>query len=78
MPPPSTAEGVPSLRGKGTKNIDAYLKVLQAEAIFQAVNRDTQARARRLAEEAIALDPQYARAHTLLAATIGNEVLMGV
>jgi adenylate cyclase len=73
-----SGEGVPSLRGKGTKNIDAYLKVLQAEAIFQAVNRDTQARARRLAEEAIALDPQYARAYTLLAATIGNEVLMGV
>jgi adenylate cyclase len=48
-----SGEGVPSLRGKGTKNIDAYLKVLQAEAIFQAVNRDTQARARRLAEEAI-------------------------
>ncbi len=70
--------GVPSLRGKGTKSIEAYLKILQAENIFQAVNQNTQARARRLAEEAIALDPEYARAYVMVAATIGNEVLLGV
>ena len=73
-----SGEVVQSLRGKGTKNIDAYLKVLQAESIFQSVNRDSQARARLLAEEAIALDPEYARAYTMKAVTIGNEVLLGV
>jgi adenylate cyclase len=70
--------GVPSLRGKPTKSIEAYLKLLQAEDIFLSMNRDTQARAKRLAEEAIALDSEYARAYALMAATIGNEVLLGV
>ena len=46
--------------------------------MFQAVNRETQVRARRLAEEAIALDPEYGRAYGMVAATIGNEVLIGV
>jgi adenylate cyclase len=73
-----SGEGVQPLRGKGTKNIEAYLKVLQAETVMQAVNRETQARARLLAEEAIALDPEYARAYTLKAVMIGNEVLLGV
>jgi len=73
-----SGEGVPSSRGQGTKNIEAYLKVLEAEAIFQAVNRTTQAKARRLTEEAIALDPEYARAYAMMAVTIGNEVLLGV
>jgi adenylate cyclase len=73
-----SGEGVPSLRSKGTKNIEAYLKLLQAEAIFQTMNRATQAQARRLAEEAVALDPEYARAYTMIAVTIGNEVLLGV
>lgn len=72
-----SGEGVPSLRSKGTKNVEAYLKLLQAEDVYQAVNRDTQVRARRLAEEAIALDPEYARAYAMIAATIGNEVLIG-
>ena len=72
-----SGEGVPSLRSKGTKNVEAYLKLLQAEDVFQAVNQDTQVRARRLAEEAIALDPEYARAYAMIAATIGNEVLIG-
>jgi len=70
--------GIPSLAGKRTKNIEAYLKVMEAEAVFQPLNRGAQAKGRRLAEEAIALDPEYARAHAMLAATIGNEVLLGV
>jgi adenylate cyclase len=73
-----SGEGVPSLRGKGTKNIEAYLKLLQAEAILQTMNRADQAQSKRLAEEAIALDPEYARAYTVIAAAIGNEALMGV
>jgi adenylate cyclase len=73
-----SGEGVPSLRGKGTKSIEAYLKIMQALHVYQAVNRDTQVRARQLAEEAIALDPEYARAYAMVAATIGNEVLLGI
>jgi adenylate cyclase len=70
--------GVPSKRGRPTKSIEAYLKLLQAEDIFISMNRDAQARAKRLAEETISLDPEYARAYALMAATIGNEVLLGV
>jgi adenylate cyclase len=73
-----TGTGIPTLRGKGTKSIEAYLKILQAETIFLVVNRETQAQAKRLAEEAVALDPEYAKAHAMIAATIGNEVLLGV
>jgi adenylate cyclase len=42
------------------------------------MNRSSQAQARQLAEEAIALDPGYARAYTTLAAAIGNEFQLGV
>ena len=73
-----SGEGVPTLRNKVTNNIEAYLKLLQAEAKFQTMNRAAQAQCRRLAEEAVALDPEYARAYTVIAAAIGNEVLLGV
>ena len=73
-----SGEGVPSSRSKGVKNIEAYLKLLQAEAALQTVNRASQAQTRRLAEEAIALDPGYGRAYSMLAAAIGNEFALGV
>jgi adenylate cyclase len=73
-----SGQGVPSSRGKGTKNVEAYLKLLQAEASLQTINRVGQAQTRRLAEEAIALDPGYARAYSMLAAAIGNEFALGV
>jgi len=72
-----SGQGVPSSRGKGTKNIEAYLKLLQAEVSLQTINQASQAQTRRLAEEAIALDPEYARAYSMLAAAIGNEVALG-
>jgi adenylate cyclase len=73
-----SGQGVPSSRSKGTKNIEAYLKLLQAEAALQTVNRASQAQTRRLAEQAIALDPWYGRAYSMLAAAIGNEFALGV
>ena len=73
-----SGQGVPSSRGKGTKSIEAYLKLLQAEAALQTINRASQAQTRRLAEEAIALDPGYARAYSMLAAAVGNEFALGV
>ena len=35
-----SGEGVPSLRSKGTKNIEAYLKLLQAEDVSSRQSRD--------------------------------------
>ena len=54
---------------KGTKNLEAYLKLMQArESILQGDEAST-ARARQLIEETIALDPQYAHAYMYMGAT---------
>ncbi len=62
---------------KGTNNLEAYLKLLQArEKMFQ-VNKENNALAQRLVEETIALDPDYASAYALLGATQMIDVLLG-
>jgi len=48
---------------KGTDNLDAYLKCLQASELIHRVNPESNALAKQLAEEAIALDPEYAYAY---------------
>ena len=48
---------------KGTKNLEAYLKCLQANEYVHRVNPESNALAKQLAEEAIALDPEYAWAY---------------
>jgi len=53
--------------GKGTDNLQAYLKWLQAKEHFLKVNKDDNVLARKKSEEAIALDPGYAAAITTLA-----------
>jgi len=63
---------------KGTKNLEAYLKAMQSYQQRQVLTKEGQARARQLAEEAIALDPGYAMAYCHLAAALGNEAPMGV
>lgn len=62
---------------KGTKNLEAYLKVLQACQYGKHVNKDDNALARKLAEEAIALDPQYAMAYCWLGFTHWMDVFFG-
>ena len=62
---------------KGTKNLEAYLKVLQANQYCRHVNKDDNALARKLAEEAIALDPQYAMAYSWLGFTHWMDVFFG-
>ena len=62
---------------KGTKNLEAYLKLLQSREHREIVNKEQQALSRQLAEEAIALDPGYAIAYSAAAAAIGNEVWAG-
>lgn len=54
---------------KGTNNLEAYLKYLQAREYLRRENPESNALARQLANEAIALDPQFAMAYVLLAQT---------
>ena len=62
---------------KGTKNLEAYLRFMQGWGYLVNSNRESVAQARRLAEETIALDPEYADAYVLLGATYVNEVYLG-
>jgi len=47
-------------------SLDAYDKTLQAWAHFQRYNKEDNSEARRLAEAAVELDPDYARAHAIV------------
>ena len=51
---------------KGTKNLEAYLKYLQANELVNKINPESNDLAKQLAEEAIALDPDYAWAYYIL------------
>lgn len=57
------------LSGKGTDNLEAYLKNLQAREQFYRMNRQGTVRARELVEEAIKLDPAYAGPYVISALT---------
>jgi adenylate cyclase len=46
--------------GKGTENLDAYLKANRAHEQFYLMNKEGSMKAKELAKEAIALDPNYA------------------
>jgi adenylate cyclase len=48
---------------KGTNNLEAYLKCLQANELVHRVNPESNALGKQLAEEAVALDPDYAWAY---------------
>jgi adenylate cyclase len=56
-----------SVTGKGTKNLDAYLKANQAQEQFFRMNKDGSMKAKELVKEAIALDPNYAFPYATLA-----------
>jgi adenylate cyclase len=63
---------------KGTKNLDAYLKVLQAgEHKGGTLNKERVERAMQLLEEAIALDPEYAYAYSVLSTAHFDLVIIG-
>ncbi len=57
------------LLAKGTKNIEAYIKLLQGTEYLLLMNKEGNILARKMAEEVIALDPDYPRAYRLLAMT---------
>lgn len=63
---------------KGTKNLEAYLKLMQSREYLIMGNRESVAMAKRLAEETIALDPGYAQAYAMLGTIHRQEVYLGV
>jgi adenylate cyclase len=65
------------LRVPCSENLKAYLKYLEALGHFSRFNREDIGVARRLAEEAIALDPEYACAYSLLGGTYYTDVMLG-
>jgi adenylate cyclase len=66
-----------TMHRKVTDNLEAYLKSLQAMAYFEPPNEDNNLLARQMAEEAMALDPEYARPYRILALTYVGDVLFG-
>jgi len=62
---------------KGTNNLDAYLKFLQSMETMRRFNRESNALAKQLAEEAVALDPKYAPAYRALSAAHQMDVWLG-
>jgi adenylate cyclase len=62
---------------KGTKNLNAYLKVMQAVQLRDVYNPHNLAMAKQLSEEAIALDPKYAMPYSVIAAALASEVNLG-
>jgi adenylate cyclase len=64
---------------KGTKNLEAFLKELKAFNYLQrGIKRETIAAARRLAEEAIALDPEYLEPYITIGWTHFLEAVSGM
>jgi adenylate cyclase len=63
---------------RGTNNLDAYLKVLEAAENVLRMNKESNVLARQLAKEAIDLDPQYPFAYTILGATHMFDVWLGI
>ncbi len=62
---------------EGTKSLEAYMKLMQCREYLYRGNRESILLARRMAEEAIVLDPKYANAYVWLGATHMNEVFIG-
>ncbi|HUL22965.1 MAG TPA: tetratricopeptide repeat protein [Thermodesulfobacteriota bacterium] len=64
-------------QARGVGNVEAYLKLLEAADLLQRVNKESNDLARRLAEEALALEPNSAKAHYILATTYFWEYWLG-
>ncbi len=65
------------ITAKGTNNLQAYLKVLEADGYRNQKNKEANAVAMRLSREAIELDPNYPMAHGSLALALLDDVLFG-
>jgi len=65
------------LWAKGTEDIEAYLKVLQGRHYINLQSKESNVIARQMAKEAIALDPDFPTAYTLLGSTYLLDVYLG-
>jgi adenylate cyclase len=63
--------------GRGAGNIEAFLKALEARECFYRANKEDNTMARRLFEEAIALDPNYAFVYASIAWTHMADIWFG-
>ncbi len=63
--------------GKGTGNLEAFLKGMEARAHFYRFTKEENALARRRFEEVITLDPDYALGYAGLAWTHASDVWLG-
>ena len=61
----------------GTNNLDAYLKFLEADEQRRRGNKEGNAMARKLIEETIALDPEFADAYLKMSATHLMDMMYG-
>ncbi len=57
------------LSSRGTDNLQAFLKILQAREMWRKMTKESNILARQMAEEAIVLDTDYVSAYVLTAAT---------
>jgi len=63
--------------GKGTKNLEAYLKLIQARSLIINLNKENNAQAKKMVEEVITMDPNYPMAYTFLAFIYCYDVILG-
>ncbi len=71
-----TKSEMADLTGRGTKNLDAYLKALQAQQQWWRMDKEGNLKARQLAKEAIAFDPQYGYPYAIVSWSHMNEVFL--
>ena len=63
---------------RGTENLEAYLKIMEARWLRLQGSREGVTHAKKLAEEAITLDPKYALAYSSLGNSHMMEVWLGL
>jgi adenylate cyclase len=69
-----TAGEMVRVMAKGAKNLDAFIKFIQAFELLDKGTKEGNAHAKKLLQEAIALDPEYPRLYMGLAYTHGLDV----
>jgi adenylate cyclase len=70
-------EGEQALRGKPPRNLEAYLKLLESKEYTQRFNIEGNIMGKQFAEEAIALDPEFAAAYYALAISHMMDMWLG-
>jgi adenylate cyclase len=71
-------EGEQALRVRPPRNIEAFLKVLQVQEYIQRFNIEGNIMAKQLAEETVALDPEFPWAYYALASAHMMDVWLGL